>query len=820
MHDGGEDHALYQVIMEQNKRISVLEEKLEQVLSIVNSKAMTKAMAQFESAPVLEVSTKEKVSRTIRGFVSLNKIRFQEEGFDLDLTYITDQILAMGYPTEGVEAVYRNPLSEAVRFFEHYHQDVYKIYNLCAEPNRQYDDSAFQGRCEIYPFKDHNPPPLSLIRIFCEDVLHWLNGSSKKVAAIHCKAGKGRTGLMISALLVHSSPRSAVQALSTFGTKRTYDGKGVTIPSQKRYVEYYAKLRQCKDMFLPTYRFRLQAIDVKTVPNCSVISGGCMPYFLVIEANPIESVVFDSRDHIAVVHVRRRQGGFQFSNLDGLNISIAGNVRIEFYHQTSNAKGALMWTSWIHTAFVPPSNSLTLTKNELDGPHKDSFRYHKKFEVIHHMTRLECVDDDDSQCYSLSKAAGLETRQLLLTQLHQSKAAKSVPSSEFPLRDGAQGDGGHEYDLCEDEQEMLETSGASTGAAASARQGTSSPLALRLKNAGNARVGADLVTNSQKILESWLQFSGSEQVDRRPPSVKELPNDRMKAPSADRRWTWMAGSRRTQDRSGVMWKKCWVSLHRLPRNIVLDQGLPGALFVRCMEFGLPSESGLRLFFKDPNRPAELKIPIGDSADTKDLWPMLVVPILLSNGGPDDHTSRGVVEFWGKGAALADVFRWTDALNSELRHKTDYQRLPRSMFSSRAVLMCGFMVKTGQRKEGAGSFTSSKRRWFLLAHGCLMYFVNDTGDQWKGTIALFGSEVELTTEKAFVIKTQKKDYHLECESPEDSESWVKAIRDASYFEKQAISNPSAITSTSAASAKPGCYPSLAEGRRGSTDQMSL
>ena len=127
------------------------------------------------------------MKKRLRGLVSKKKKRFQEDGFDLDLTYVTPQLIAMGFPSVGTEAAYRNPLPEVQRFFKERHEGHYKIYNLCSE--RAYNINDCFPLVQRFPFDDHNPCMLEMIPEFCADVERFLKDPDN-VAGIHCKAGK------------------------------------------------------------------------------------------------------------------------------------------------------------------------------------------------------------------------------------------------------------------------------------------------------------------------------------------------------------------------------------------------------------------------------------------------------------------------------------------------------------------------------------------------------------------------------------------------------------------------------------------------------
>ncbi|KAI8521888.1 hypothetical protein Bbelb_016420 [Branchiostoma belcheri] len=262
------------------------------------------------------------MANTLKSLVSKKKRRFQEDGFDLDLTYIYPNIIAMGFPAEKLEGVYRNNIDDVVRFLESKHKGHYKVYNLCSE--RSYDPSKFNQRVAVYAFEDHNPPKLELIKPFCNDLDEWLAENENNVAAVHCKAGKG-----------------------------------VTIPSQRRYVEYYWDLTRCGLEYKPT-TLLLQSIFIETVPMFST-GGSCSPQFVVTQYNVklYTSPVYEG--------AKRENRGFILGVLPQ-PLPVCGDIRIELFHKPNKMmKRDKMCHFWFNTFFVREGDITELRNGQI--PH-------------------------------------------------------------------------------------------------------------------------------------------------------------------------------------------------------------------------------------------------------------------------------------------------------------------------------------------------------------------------------------------------------------------------------------------------------------------
>jgi phosphatidylinositol-3,4,5-trisphosphate 3-phosphatase/dual-specificity protein phosphatase PTEN len=126
--------------------------------------------------------------KKIRELVSRDKLRFREEGYDLDLTYITNNVIAMGIPGEKTSKLWRNDINEVSRFLKTKHDNHFMIYNLSG---LTYDYTKFNGRVKEFGFPDHHTPRLDYLWKIVATMDEYTRQDPLNVAAVHCLAGRG-----------------------------------------------------------------------------------------------------------------------------------------------------------------------------------------------------------------------------------------------------------------------------------------------------------------------------------------------------------------------------------------------------------------------------------------------------------------------------------------------------------------------------------------------------------------------------------------------------------------------------------------------------
>lgn len=145
---------------------------------------------------------------------------------------------------------YRNPLDRLVSFLDKKHGEDWAIFEFRAE-GTGYPDSEVYNRIHHFPWPDHHPPPFAIIPNLMAAMRNWiqrldgpagLDAETKKrrVAVVHCKAGKGRSGTSACSYLISEEGWDRDKALQRFTARRMRAGfgNGVSIPSQLRWVGY------------------------------------------------------------------------------------------------------------------------------------------------------------------------------------------------------------------------------------------------------------------------------------------------------------------------------------------------------------------------------------------------------------------------------------------------------------------------------------------------------------------------------------------------------------------------------------------------------
>lgn len=298
----------------------------------------------------------------IRAIVSGKKKRYTEEGYDLDLSYITPRIIAMSIPGEGLSRLFRNNLNIVSEFLESHHRAHYQIYNLSGIP---YAYDKFAEQVKEFPWPDHYPPPIELLFKACKSIESWLNESIMSVIAVNCRAGKGRTGTLICCYLLYSGFFSEVETvLKYYQLKRFKEGGGVTQPSQVRYVKYFG------DILKGTVRspLVLKPVNVQFRTSPHIKKKGCKP---IIELYYNDCIVYSNKhsERGNHVHLTDEWESNRLHTVVVFNpIFIQGDILCRVV-QWGKFRCTNICRFSFNTAFVPYNKVLVLRKYELD-PYK------------------------------------------------------------------------------------------------------------------------------------------------------------------------------------------------------------------------------------------------------------------------------------------------------------------------------------------------------------------------------------------------------------------------------------------------------------------
>ena len=305
----------------------------------------------------------------VRTIVSGKKRRYLDDGYNLDLSYITPRLVAMSLPGEGVHKVYRNSISSVSRFLNTRHAHKYKILNLSGIA---YDYSRFNNQVEDYKWQDHYPPEIDVLFRACLSMDEWLKSDPENIIVTNCRAGKGRTGTLICCYMIFCCRFTSYRdAANYYKIKRFSAGGGVTQPSQLRYIKYFAEVMQ--GLVRYPLLVNIDRVLMRTAPHCSGSSSK-----LVFSISESDKIIYTNQ-----AKDRDKQVSFHDDWSDNTMHEIVyikekrvmqGDINCTLVNW-GLIKTKMICRFSFNTAFVPDNNEIVFRKDELDP---DNFKNSRK----------------------------------------------------------------------------------------------------------------------------------------------------------------------------------------------------------------------------------------------------------------------------------------------------------------------------------------------------------------------------------------------------------------------------------------------------------
>lgn len=252
----------------------------------------------------------------------------------------------------------------------------------------EYDASVLDDQVLVYKFPGSPSPPLGLLLKLLMAMESWLKADERNVAVIHCLTGRGRTSTVLAAFLCWTGEAGFTDvnmALEYIARCKRISVQSLTIPSQVRYVSYFANMLDGVRPSQPP--LMLKRIIMSEAPkfgkrpappsgdgSAGEASGetifGCAPYLQIFKAG---SLVFTTA---ASVNYAQTKDDLPFCTTSDGPVSflteavVQGDILLRCRHLTKSGQRVSMFRCAFHTGYVPPK-VLRLTKAQLDGACSD-----------------------------------------------------------------------------------------------------------------------------------------------------------------------------------------------------------------------------------------------------------------------------------------------------------------------------------------------------------------------------------------------------------------------------------------------------------------
>ena len=317
---------------------------------------------------------------------------------DAEVVYITDRIVTLSHPymqstTDG-DITPDRKLAAVGQLLQRRHGGRYMIWNLSEV---EYDSSILDDQVLVYKFPGSPSPPLGLLLKLLLSMESWLKADERNVAVLHCLTGRGRTSTVLAAFLCWTGEAGFTDvngALKYIARCKRVSVDELTIPSQVRYVSYFANMldgvRPSQPPLLlkriimseaPKFGKRVvQAIGEEggditgDSSSFAPVEGGggadavlgCAPYLQIFKAG---TLIFTTA---ASVNYAQSKDDLPFVSVSDGPVSfvteavVQGDILLRCRHLTRSGQRVSMFRCAFHTGYVPPK-VLRLTKAQLDG---------------------------------------------------------------------------------------------------------------------------------------------------------------------------------------------------------------------------------------------------------------------------------------------------------------------------------------------------------------------------------------------------------------------------------------------------------------------